>query len=76
MILNGLTVDSVIIGSPAHTSRQLARGDIIMKIDGVVATQENVRNLLIGRDAPGTTVAVTVLKARSMVRIFVSLEYA
>ena len=67
IILNGLTIDSVVIGSPAHYSKLLARGDVLMKIDGVVATQENVRSLFIGCDVPGTTVILTVLKACSQV---------
>ena len=69
IVLNGLTIESMIIGSPSQHSKQLAIGDVIMKIDGIVATQTNVRSLLIGSDVPGTAVILSVLKLRSQVRL-------
>lgn len=34
----GVTVETTIIGGPAYNSRKLHPGDVILKVDGVVAT--------------------------------------
>ncbi len=39
IMLCGLIVDSTVIGGPAYNSGQLERGDVILRVDGVLATQ-------------------------------------
>ena len=38
-MLCGVAVDSTVIGGPAYNSRQLGRGDLILKVDGTSANQ-------------------------------------
>jgi hypothetical protein len=38
LLLQGCTIESMIVGGPAYNSRQLERGDVILKVDDVVAT--------------------------------------
>ena len=61
-MLCGLVIEGMVVGGPAFNSRQLARGDVIVLVDGTPATQENVHSMLVGDDAPGSSVVVTVRK--------------
>ena len=49
-LLHGTTVDDLILGGPAYNSKKLAQGDVIIKVDSVEATEENINDLLIGKD--------------------------
>ena len=40
----------------------MAHGDIILKVNGVSATKENILDLLVGNDIPGSPVEVLVAK--------------
>ena len=60
IILNGIVVDSTTVGGPSH--KLISPGDVILRVDGIDATSENVRRLLTGSDVPGTTAFVTVAK--------------
>lgn len=61
-MLLGNEIDYLLIGGSAYGSRKLDKGDVIMKVDGKVATKENVSSMLIGSDIPGSTVTLTVQK--------------
>ena len=51
---------------PAHSSQLLARGDEILRIDGVDVTKETSVALLIGDDMPGSKVVLFVKKVQPM----------
>ena len=61
-MLSGATIDTTVVGGPAHNSRQFGRGDVIVKVDGVPVTSFNVQEAIIGRDMPGSPVVVSVAK--------------
>jgi hypothetical protein len=42
--------------------QKLDRGDTILRVDGIEASNANVSALLVGNDIPGTTTIVTVQK--------------
>lgn len=57
---NGL-VESVMIGSPAYTSRNVLKGDVIVKVDGeFVQKGEDLQQKIVGDDIPGTFVTLTL----------------
>jgi C-terminal processing protease CtpA/Prc len=60
-------IENTVIGGPAHNSKAIAQGDTILKIDGVDASAENVRGLLLGSDVPGSPVVVTIAKTSPQV---------
>jgi S1-C subfamily serine protease len=62
LVLKGTVVDSTLAGGPAYTSSLLARGDVLLEVDGRTATEENVSFLLVGCDQPGSRVVLTVAK--------------
>ncbi len=59
-MLNGLTIDNMVVGGPAYNSSQLRQNDVIVQIDGVPVTAENIHVSLLGSDVPGSTVTITV----------------
>jgi hypothetical protein len=59
IVLEGTTVDCVVAGGPSW-ARSLSRGDVIIRVDGRAATKDNIAELLVGDDTPGTTVTITV----------------
>ena len=64
LLLTGVTIDTIVIGGPAHAhSTQIQRGDKILSVDGVAATADNVLTLLVGDDVPGSHVDLTLSKA-------------
>jgi hypothetical protein len=66
IVLEGTTVDCVVAGGPSW-ARSLSRGDVIIRVDGRAATKDNIAELLVGDDTPGTTVTITV---STQVRVF------
>jgi hypothetical protein len=43
IMLCGLAIDSTVIGGPAYNSRLLDRDDVIVRVDGIAATQVELR---------------------------------
>jgi hypothetical protein len=62
LTLKGATIDGILIGGPAFLCGQLSVGDVIDQVDKKLVTSENLHNLLIGNDLPGSFVTLTVLK--------------
>ena len=60
LLLNGTTIDQMVVGGPAFNSGQLHQHDTIIAIDGKPITAESIQAHLIGSDAPGSTVSLTV----------------
>ena len=69
ILLNGTTVEGLIVGGPAYNSKMLCEGDVILKISGAQATEENIHELLKGGDNPGSSVDITVAPCRSKVKL-------
>ena len=59
-MLNGLTIDNMVVGGPAYNSGQLQQNDVISQIDGLPVSIENIHDALLGSDVPGSTVTITV----------------
>ena len=60
--MKGTTIEDTIIGGPAFTSLSLGRGDVLLNVDGNIATEQNIEMLLIGDDKPGSIVVLTVAR--------------
>jgi hypothetical protein len=60
LVLRGKIIDNIDIGSPAYISKALNRGDYILRVDGIVALDTNVNNLLVGRNIARSPVVITV----------------
>ena len=56
---NGL-VENVLIGSPAYTSRNILKGDSIVKVDGEFVKGVDMQRKIVGEDLPGSTVTLTL----------------
>jgi len=52
VMMNGLSVQNMILGSPAYTCHRLDRGDQIVKVDGVEVTPDTFAQAVIGCDVP------------------------
>ncbi len=65
LMVDGLTIDNIVIGGPAHNSGELNRGDRIVAVDFQSVTEDTLPDLLIGEDVPLSTVTLTVLKSGS-----------
>ena len=61
-MLKGTTVDHVVAGGPAHSTQLMEPGDEIIAVGNQMATSENIHDLLIGNDIPGSTVDVLICK--------------
>jgi hypothetical protein len=72
LTLKGATIAGIIIGGPAFMSGQLNIGDVIVMVDRRVVTSENLHDLLVGSDEPGSTVTITVIKDAKSSDIFSS----
>ena len=46
--LKGTVVQDVLPGTPAHASHQIQKGDRILEVDGVEATEESIASMLTG----------------------------
>ncbi len=53
LLLNGVVVEEVIPGGPAHSSRKLHRGDVLLSVGSAVATPSDASDLLDCSDAQG-----------------------
>ncbi len=62
VMLQGTVVDNTVIGGPAHISKAIGQGDVILKIDGIYVTSDNIKAMLVGSDVPGSLVTVTIAK--------------
>ena len=69
LMLQGTAVENTLIGGPAHNSKEIATGDVILKIDEQVVTTENIKGLVIGNDLPGTPVSLSIAKGGPKVSI-------
>ena len=65
IMVDGLTIDNMVIGGPAHNSGQLDRGDLIAAVDFQPVSEETLQDLLVGQDVPSSSVTLTVIKAGS-----------
>ncbi len=68
IMMNGTTIDSTVVGGPAFNSKQFSHGDVILAVNGVPATNDNVLDLLVGSDIPGTPVEIRVAKGNFQAR--------
>ena len=62
MMLNGCVVDSLVVGGPGYNSGQLDRGDVVIKVDQTVVDKDTILAALVGDDAPGSEVSLTIQK--------------
>ena len=67
VMLNGCTVDNVVIGGPAYG--KMTRGDTIKSVDGQKATSSNIAALLFGSDLPGSEVKVEVQGSKGIKKV-------
>jgi S1-C subfamily serine protease len=61
-MMNGTTVDNTVAGGPAYNSKLMAHGDVILEVDDREAKNENIFELLIGCDVPGSVVHIKLAK--------------
>ena len=66
-MLLGTSIDNLVVAGPAYNSRQLHRGDVIAKVDGVPVTQDSIHDALVGCDLPGSPVVISVARGNAMV---------
>jgi hypothetical protein len=62
IMLRGTTIDHIVAGGPAYNTKQMVPGDEILAVGGQLATSENIHDLLIGNDTPGSIVEVRISK--------------
>ena len=62
VMLNGTTVDNVVIGGPAYG--KMGKGDVIKAVDGQKAKADNIATLLYGTDKPGSEVKIDFQTAK------------
>jgi C-terminal processing protease CtpA/Prc len=53
-------VENVMTGSPAYFSRNILKGDIIVKVDGEFVQGSDLQKKIVGDDTPGSMVTLTV----------------
>ena len=58
--LEGTTVETIMVGGPAHLYKNISIGDKILECDGKTATPSNISTLLVGSDIPGSTVKLKI----------------
>jgi hypothetical protein len=61
-MLHGTKVENTLFGGPAFGL--LKKGDILVKIDGVPVSEDDILSGLRGPDVPGSTVVLTVHRAK------------
>jgi hypothetical protein len=69
LTLKGTTIAGITIGGPAFLSSRLSIGDVIVMVDRKNVTSDNLQDLLVGSDEPGSTVTVTVMKSSASTEI-------
>eukprot|EP00960_Hanusia_phi_P049342 759506-Hanusia_phi.AAC.4 len=74
IMVNDLTVDGMLIGGPAYNSKMLRKGDKIVKVDGIEVSMDNLQEVLVGDDVPGSEVILTVEKQDLMEIVEVTLR--
>jgi hypothetical protein len=67
VVLKGTSVDYTVVGGPAYSSKQIAPGDSVLRIDGVKVTVDNIKTLLVGNDIPGSPVSIALGRGGSKV---------
>lgn len=67
-MLLGTTIDNLVVGGPAYNSRQLSRGDVIIRVDGVPVSESNVHEAMVGSDVPGSSIIISVARGSAAVR--------
>ncbi len=73
--LKGTTIDDTVMGGPAFTSMSFGRGDVLLYVDGNIATEQNVEKLLRGNEKPGSIVVLTVAKGGRQVKPILFLSF-
>ena len=63
LTLKGSTIVGLVVGGPAFLCGKLNIGDVIVKVDGTPVTTDNLHELLLGTDCPGSSVTLTVMKS-------------
>jgi len=58
LMVTHTTIENILVGSPAYLSARFKKGDKILEIDGTKATTNNLIELLVGTDLPGSTVTL------------------
>ena len=61
-MMNGTMIENMVVGGPAYNSKQLEHGDVILEVDGQEAKNENIFEVLIGCDVPGSAVNIKLAK--------------
>eukprot|EP00960_Hanusia_phi_P046652 757949-Hanusia_phi.AAC.2 len=62
----------VVVGGPAHLTRQLARGDKIVRVEEREVTMQNIHRELIGCDVPGSSFSMTVERQGGLRRVVIT----
>ncbi len=62
MVLTGASVTKVTDGGPAQNSKQIAVGDVILKVDDNFVEDETIINILSANAVPGSTVKLCIAK--------------
>jgi C-terminal processing protease CtpA/Prc len=70
-MINGLTVGNLLFGGPAYNSKKLVQGDYILKVDSIDATEQNIRELLVGNDTPGAPMEIVIGKGGKEVQCMI-----
>ncbi|EKX36672.1 hypothetical protein GUITHDRAFT_145536 [Guillardia theta CCMP2712] len=65
LVLDGLEIVHVMVGSAAFNSNTIEQGDVIMSVNDQVATTWNVNGMLDGSDRAGETVKLRLRRART-----------
>jgi hypothetical protein len=65
IMLHGTKIENTLIGGPAFGL--LAKGDILIKIDGQPVSEDNILTALRGNDIPGSKVILTVHRVKGEV---------
>ncbi len=74
LVLRGRVIEKIDTGSPAYVSMALNRGDLIMRVNGIIAAESNVSNLLVGRNIARTPVVITVAVAGQKVLVRIRIQ--
>ncbi len=61
-MIQGTKIENTLFGGPAFGL--LVRGDVLVKIDGVPVSEENILSNLRGTDIPGSKVAFTIRRVK------------
>ena len=64
----GLQIQDMVVGGPAFNSQQLSSGDRLLAVDGLPVNPHTYHESLIGGDAPGTLVKLTVRSSSDHVK--------